>query len=320
MLNLCLVGTGLIATQHMKAFLALGGVVPLWVVSGTQEEAHKFGRIWGFARIAAELDEALADPAVDFVLIASPTSEHARQAIRSLRAGRHVIVEIPAALNLAEAREVERVSREVGRRVLVCHTMRSYPGIREIRRRVLADEFHISQIVGYFAIPRRRNQSIAGIRTWIDNLLWHHGCHMVDTAVWLLGVREVEQVNALIGKSHPEFGMAVDVSVSFRTRINQLVTIALTYNTEQFCQEVRCLGDEDTLTFRNGDLFDEKDQAVLPHRSWIDLIDQDMQMLATLTGGAPSDYEIGQVLPCMEILDRAEASAQHDCGKDEASE
>jgi 2-hydroxy-4-carboxymuconate semialdehyde hemiacetal dehydrogenase len=310
----------MIATQHVKALRETQTVVPLWVVSATQQQAREFGQSWGFSYTTSDLDEALADPAVDFVLVASPSAEHVSQTVRSMRAGKDVIVEIPVALNLAEAREVERVSKETGRRVMVCHTMRSYPGIREIRRRVLANEFHISQIVGYFAIPRRRNQSLAGIRTWIDNLLWHHGCHMVDTALWLLDVREVEAVTGLIGKTHPQFGMAVDVSVSFRTAADQLVTLALTYNTEQFCQEVRCIGDENTLMFRNGDLLDEKDQPVLPHRHWMDLVDQDRQMLTTLTEGAASDYEISQVLPCMEILDRAETWARHARGKGSARE
>src|SRR5947208_12031302 len=105
---------------------------------------------------------------------------------------------------------------------------------------------------------------------------------MVDAALWTLDVRDVQDVRALIGKTHPQFGMATDVSLHFRTPSNQLVSLALTYNTEQFCWELRCHGDEDTLTFRNGDLLNEKDEAVVPHRSWLDLTAQNQQMLATL--------------------------------------
>ena len=39
-LNLCMVGTGLIATEHLKAFQTLGGVVPRWVVSRQGDKAR----------------------------------------------------------------------------------------------------------------------------------------------------------------------------------------------------------------------------------------------------------------------------------------
>ena len=131
------------------------------------------------------------------------------------------------------------------RQLLVCHTMRSFPAIREVRRRVAGGELRVSQINGFFAIPRRSNQSWAGIRNWIDNLLWHHGCHQVDAALWVLGVDDALDVSAHLGREHPEFGMTMDVSLSFATQSGQMVTQSLTYNTAEFVWELRLVGDED---------------------------------------------------------------------------
>jgi 2-hydroxy-4-carboxymuconate semialdehyde hemiacetal dehydrogenase len=304
------VGTGSIATQHMKAFVEAGGVHPRWAVSRREPKAREFGEHWGFDQFGTDWEAPLSDPKVDLLVITSPSAQHAEQAIRALEAGKDVIVEIPVALNLADAERVADRSATTKRRALVCHTMRSFPAIREVRRRVQTGELSLTQIAGYFAIPRRRNQGMGGReRNWVDNLLWHHGCHMVDVAMWVLGVDTVEHVSAMLGKSHTQFGMAMDASVHFQTTKQQLVTHALTYNAEQICWEVRFMGDQDTLTYRNGRLLNEDNEQVVPESYWADLVQQNKAMLASIQAGAPSDFDVAAVLPAMKVLQEAQSSA-----------
>src|SRR5579864_2386641 len=59
-------------------------------------------------RIWTALDDALADPAVQAVYVATPVFLHAPQSIASLRAGKHVLCEKPMAMNEAEARSMVR--------------------------------------------------------------------------------------------------------------------------------------------------------------------------------------------------------------------
>ena len=316
MINLCLVGTGGIATQHIKAFMEIGGVHPRWVISRRPEAVEEFAGQWHFDHCGIELEKALVDPDIDLVVITSPSGVHATQAMSALRAGKDVIVEIPVAVTLADALGVAELAGETGRRVQVCHTMRSFAAIREIRRRVHAGELSVSHITAFFAIPRRRNQSWAGQRNWIDNLLWHHACHLVDAAMWVLGVEEVEKVSAIIGRAHPRFGMAMDVSIQFRTAQQQVVTQALTYNAEEMCWELRFLGDEDVLIFDTGRLLNEKHEDLIPEASHLDLVSQNSKMLAALRDGTPGDYEIESVLPAMRVLHDAERSATSEARTD----
>jgi 2-hydroxy-4-carboxymuconate semialdehyde hemiacetal dehydrogenase len=310
MINTCIVGTGAIATQHMKAFMELGGISRRWVISPREEAARDFAQQWQVDRFGAELDLALRDPAVDLVVIASPSDLHAEQTIQSIRAGKDVIVEIPVALSLADTERIIDLAEKLQRRVMVCHTMRSFPGIREVRRRAQAGELHLTHIMGNFAIPRRRNQGMGGqTRNWIDNLLWHHGCHMVDVSMWVLGVTSVEHVSAMLGSPHRKFGMIMDASVHFRTSSGQLVSHVLTYNTEQFCWEVRFTGCQGTFVYQNGQLLDETGEQVMQGSSWVDLVLQDREMLESLVQGAPSEYDITSVLASMKVLHQAEVSA-----------
>ena len=305
-LGLCLVGTGGIAAAHVEALDALGLCEKRWIVARTPESATRFRAEWAFGKDATSLEPALSDPEVDLVLITSPNELHAAQASASLEAGKHVIVEIPAAMSLRETEELIALANRVGRRLLVCHTMRSFPALREVRRRVASGELVLSQVSGFFAIPRRQNQSWAGIRNWVDDLLWHHGCHQIDAALWVLGVEEAIDVSAHLGRGHSELGMAMDVSVSFATPERQLVMHALTYNTSEFVWELRFVGDEELLTFRDTGLFDESGEEIVPAVPLRNLHAQNEQMLDTILNGAPSDYTAESVLPAMRVLEAAQ--------------
>ena len=98
-------------------------------------------------------------------------------------------------------------------------------------------------------------------RSWTDNLLWHHGCHAVDTALWLLG-ESPQDVTGYMGPPHQELGIPLDLAVSLRTPRNQIVSCALSYNTMRPLLEILIIGEETTLTVRDRRLVDPNDQIV----------------------------------------------------------
>jgi 2-hydroxy-4-carboxymuconate semialdehyde hemiacetal dehydrogenase len=306
-LGFCIVGPGGIAAAHAKALRALGGCRFEWVVGRSERSAARFASEWDVGRHTADLQLPLMDANVDVVLIASPNELHHEQAKRSLEAEKHVIVEIPAAMSFDGAKELQRLSERFSRRVLVCHTMRSYPAIREIRRRVSAGALTVSQVNGFFAVPRRANENwVGGTRSWVDNLLWHHACHQVDAAMWTLGIENAVNVQAQFGKTNPEFGMTMDLSVSFATAERQVITHALTYNTAQETWIVRFVGDEELLVYCGGALHDEHGNEVVPAMEWSDLRPQNRDILDAIRDDAFSDYSIESVLPAMRVLQEAE--------------
>jgi len=109
-LGLAAVGPGGIAAEHARACAQHGLASALWVVGKDDESAEAFAATWGFEHATTEIDEMLADAAVDVVLIASPNPLHAEQAVSALEAGKHAIVEIPLALSLADAERVVSVA------------------------------------------------------------------------------------------------------------------------------------------------------------------------------------------------------------------
>jgi 1,5-anhydro-D-fructose reductase (1,5-anhydro-D-mannitol-forming) len=78
-------------------------------------------------KIWANLDDALADAAVDAVYVATPVFLHSPQTIASLRAGKHVLCEKPMAMNEAEARSMVEAAGRNNRKFGVAYYRRAYP-------------------------------------------------------------------------------------------------------------------------------------------------------------------------------------------------
>lgn len=310
-IGLCLVGAGAIAERHMAAYSQLGGVSPRWVVSKPVEAAAEFASRWKFTSAGDSLEPALADKHVQLVHISSPSPLHSAQAVQALAAGKDVIVEIPVALTWPDAQQVARVATEQNRRVWVCHTLRSSPALRLVRDRVQSGQLNLTHIAGSMGIPRRRNQGMhgVGIRTWIDNLLWHHACHQIDAAVWVLGMPAVPRVQALFGPIHPKFGMHLDLGVQMITAGDQLITQALSYNVERPLWQLQFIGHEDVLTFTDGRLTNESGEQLIPAAPTSDLTIQNRELLTAYQTGRPSEFDLATILPTMQVLARAQASA-----------
>ena len=78
-----------------------------------REDRMEWARERGFG-LYKSLDAILEDPQVDIVLIATPNDSHREIAIRSMRAGKHVLCEKPVMMSNRELEEVMQVSKETG--------------------------------------------------------------------------------------------------------------------------------------------------------------------------------------------------------------
>jgi 1,5-anhydro-D-fructose reductase (1,5-anhydro-D-mannitol-forming) len=85
-------------------------------------------------RVWTTLDEALRDPAVQAVYIATPVFLHAVQVIQSLRAGKHVLCEKPMAMNEAEARAMLDAATASGKTLGVAYYRRNYPKVQRAKQ------------------------------------------------------------------------------------------------------------------------------------------------------------------------------------------
>src|ERR1700682_3033239 len=173
---------------HMKALKKIDGVEVISVNSRTAESGKAFAAEWGIPHSSPHLEECIDRPGVAAVILTTPSSMHADQTVTALARGKHVQVEIPMSLNLPDARRIADAATRSGKICMVTHTRRFSSPHREIRRRIQNGSFHLQHMVVGTYFFRRTNLNMHGhARSWVDNLLWHHGCHSVDLAYWVLG-------------------------------------------------------------------------------------------------------------------------------------
>lgn len=312
-MKLAFIGYGSIAQAHARAFRQLPDVELEWVVGRDPTGTETFAREWEIPRWTLNLDEALSAP-VDGVVITSPSDLHAEQAVAALEAGKHALVEIPLGTDLEDAVAVTQAARETGLRVQVAHTQRYYPALQELHRRIDVGELHPHHLVFRWFFLRRENVNWQGRRrTWTDNLLWHHGCHAVDAALWLLGagtgeVPEAEEVRCQFGAPHPELGIPLDLDLHFRVG-ERLVQVAMSYNSPWPVHSYFVIGAEAGLEFRDGKLWGPEACVFASEGTDRSILEQDAEWLAAIREEREPAVHPDSVLPAMRALHAAQRSA-----------
>ena len=112
-LRIGIAGLGRLGQRHAEA-LALGmpNCSLVAACSPVASEREYAGQLPGVKRVCAELPELLQDPEVDAVVLVTPTSLHADQSIQVLESGKHLFVEKPLALDVADCERVLRVAEK----------------------------------------------------------------------------------------------------------------------------------------------------------------------------------------------------------------
>jgi len=101
-ITLGVIGAGMIAEAHIKHFQSIEGVRVKWLASRGLERINYVKELLSIPHFTQDYRQILADPEVDAVLIAAPPAAHKQQFIDCLRAKKHVLLEKPAAISMAE--------------------------------------------------------------------------------------------------------------------------------------------------------------------------------------------------------------------------
>lgn len=129
---------------------------------------------------ARSLADLLEDPDCDAIALASPASLHGEHVRRALKAGKHVFVEKPLALNVAEGRELSRLARQESRVLMVGHLLRYHPHVLKLLE--LVAEGKLGAVRRIFA----RRQSPGRLRTEED-VLWSFAPHDISLILAIVG-------------------------------------------------------------------------------------------------------------------------------------
>jgi predicted dehydrogenase len=142
MVNVAVVGLGFMGVTHLKAYLKLKNVRIAAICDAVRlPENGDFSTISGNfstgeplkldvtqVKATKDLNELLADPAIDLIDLCVPTPTHVKLATLALRSGKHVVCEKPLARTSAQAREILAVAQQSRGYFIPAMCMRFWPG------------------------------------------------------------------------------------------------------------------------------------------------------------------------------------------------
>jgi 2-hydroxy-4-carboxymuconate semialdehyde hemiacetal dehydrogenase len=309
-MKICMAGQGAFGVKHIEAIGKIPGIEIVTLAGGSAATTEEVAKQYRIAHWSTDLGACLAQPGVEAVILTTPTQLHAQQAVQCMRAGKHVMVEIPIADNLKDSQDIVRVQKETGLIAMGGHTRRFNPSHQWVHRKIVAGELRVLQMDVQTYFFRRTNTNALGKpRSWTDHLLWHHACHTVDLFAYQTGETPV-QVHALQGPLHPALGIAMDMSIGLKNHSGAICTLSLSFNNDgPLGTFFRYICDNGTYLCRYDDLFDGKNDQIDVSKvdvsmNGIEL--QDREFFAAIKERREPNASVAQCLPAMVTLDRLE--------------
>jgi predicted dehydrogenase len=129
-----IIGTGFMGRVHLEAVRRVEFVEAVAIAGRNAEAAQRLGAGFSILKIATAYHDLLGDPAIDAVHICTPNAQHFSMARDALKAGKHVLCEKPLATTVEEGEELVELAASQRLRNCVCHNLRYYPMVQQMRR------------------------------------------------------------------------------------------------------------------------------------------------------------------------------------------
>jgi 2-hydroxy-4-carboxymuconate semialdehyde hemiacetal dehydrogenase len=315
-MKVVIAGQGAFGQRHIEACREISGIEIVSLAGGNPKGTEEIAKKYGIPHWTSyDFDASLNQPGVEAVILATPTQQHAEQAIKVMRAGKHVEIEIPMADSLADSEAICNTQRETGVVAMAGHTRRFNPSHQWIHNKIVAGELKLQQLKVETYFFRRTNMNAAGQpRSWVDHLLWHHACHTVDLFQYQTG-ETISAARGLQGPINPELNIAMDMAIQMKVPGGAICALSLSFNNKgPQGTFFRYICDNGTYMAYYDDLY-ESDVApenkidlsgVAVSNNGIEL--QDREFFAAIEEGREPNSSVQQALSAMRALDTIEKS------------
>lgn len=251
MLKVALLGAGRIGQVHAQSMTAGGHCTVVAVADVNAEAAQALA-----ARIGAEarsVDEIIADPAIDAVLIATSTDTHSDLITRATAAGKAVLCEKPVDLSLERALATLKAAEATGRPVMIGFNRRFDPNFAALKAAFDAGEIgdgELLSITSFDPAPPPVDYVKVSGGLFRDMMI-----HDFDMACWIFGgppARVTAHGSSLVD---PAIGDAGDVDTAAVTMVWEDGRIAVIKNSRRagygYDQRLELLGSRGLLSAAN---------------------------------------------------------------------
>ena len=187
-MNIGVLGSGFMGGTHARAFVKLPGINVVAVSSRSLDKAKKLAAEVGAAATTDDM-AIINDPDIDAISNTLPTHLHKQYTVAALQAGKHVLLEKPFALHVADCDTMIRAKKKSGKILMIAHVLRFWPEY------VALEKFVRSGALGkpISAVASRLSQRPA----WAD---WFRNPDESGGAVLDLLIHDLDAMNWIFGK------------------------------------------------------------------------------------------------------------------------
>ncbi len=239
-----IVGTGKMAAQMVGAMQTVGALTPYAVVSRDAKTAGRFARTHRLTKAYDSLKEALLDPAITLVYIATPHPFHAEAAKAALLADKHVLCEKPLTLNSRDSEELLTLARHRGLFFSEALWTRFLPAVtlvqQQLQSGVIGRIHEVKGSIGFDMrdVPRMTNATLGG------GMLLDCGIYLLTSLVLLCGEDITDiRTNALL--SDQGIDLHSETVLRFANGTTAFLTMAMDAPLDN---TITVYGDKGTLT------------------------------------------------------------------------
>lgn len=192
MIHCAIVGCGHIAHKHIEAIERAEGAQLVALCDTDPSRLNQLQSKTGAAIFTEMTDMLRLMPEIDLVCICTPSGTHARLAETAARAGKHLIIEKPVSLTLADGEAIRQAVNYSGVRAAVVHPNRYRPAIRYLKwaldSGLLGKISHVNATVRWNRSQAYYDQAAwRGTRAMDGGVLMNQAIHSLDLLLWLFG-------------------------------------------------------------------------------------------------------------------------------------
>src|SRR6187397_3414384 len=195
-----LVGSQFISTIHAEALRMVPQAEVVAVMSPTEGHARDFASKFGIAHHFSELDAMLGMDEIDMVVVGAPNFAHCDITVKAAAAGKHVVVEKPLCLNLAEADRMIAACRQARVKLMYAEELCFTP--KYVRLKQLLDSGALGQPT--LLKQSEKHDGPHAAHFWDVNrsgggVTMDMGCHAIEFFRWMIGRPSIKSVYAQMG-------------------------------------------------------------------------------------------------------------------------
>ncbi len=270
-IHYAVIGCGMISNFHIAAIRACPDAVFSGVYGRDPEKTARFASEHG-VRAYATTQEIWDDEQVQAVCICTPSGLHAQFALEAIEHGRHVLVEKPIALTMAECDQIIRRAKAKKVLVSVISQLRFSPAVQQVKRAM--DRKVLGKLVcADLYMKYHRSQSYYDSGAWrgtkaMDGggALMNQGIHGVDLLQYLAGPIDTIYACAKTLARNIEVEDTLSAVVEFHNGAVGVIQ-ATTSMYSGFCRRLELCGKEGTIILEEDKilLWDVADDKGMPH-------------------------------------------------------